>query len=227
MSVFCRATTLILLAVAAAGSAEIEREFHADFTRPLDASWKWIREDPTAWRLTNGGLEIRLLPGNMWGPANDAKNVLTRPAPQPDPASNEAVEILATVTNRPTEQYEQVDLVWYYADSHMVKIGLEQVDGKLCIVMGREEGDRTRTISINPIEAHTVDLRLVVATNHIVGYFRAKDAVAWRSAGQCALPVVNGASPRVSLQCYQGPPHIERWARITQLHIQPLPPPAP
>jgi regulation of enolase protein 1 (concanavalin A-like superfamily) len=190
-----------------------------NFSKPLDGSWKWIREDPSAWRITNGALEIRLLPGNMWGPANDAKNVLTRPAPDPASVAPAAVEILVTVTNRPTEQYEQVDLVWYYADSHMVKIGQELVDGKLSVVMGREEGDRTRTMSINPIDAYTVDLRLVVTTNRIAGFFRAHKAREWQNAGNCSLPVLSGAAPKISLQCYQGPGKVERWARITDLRV--------
>jgi len=48
-------------------------------------------------------------------------------------------------------QWEQVDLVLYYDDSNMVKVGLELVDGQLSIVMGREEKDATRTISITPV----------------------------------------------------------------------------
>jgi len=213
------AVAVFLLCLVTSLHAQTDREFRADFTKPLDITWKWIREDPTAWRLTNGGLEIRLLPGNMWGPANDARNVLTRLAPHPT-ISVPPCEVLATVTNRPTEQYEQVDLVWYYADSHMVKIGLELVDEKLCIVMGREEADRTRTISINPITAHTVDLRLVVSTNDITGYFRPRRTEAWKRAGECSLPVLAGRRPMISVQCYQGPAKTERWARITDLRIR-------
>lgn len=189
-----------------------------DFSKPLDPSWKWIREDPSAWRLTNCALEIRLHPGNMWGPANDAKNVLTRAVPDPQKTP---LEIITTVENRPTEQYEQVDLVWYYADSHMVKIGQELVDGQLSIVMGREEADRARTISITPINAHTVDLRFLVSTNRIAGFFRAHNATTWQKAGECSLPVLAGAQQRISIQCYQGPAKTERWARITQLRINP------
>jgi regulation of enolase protein 1 (concanavalin A-like superfamily) len=206
-----RFLALFAIALAAHGA-----EFSADFSKPLDLSWKWIREDPSAWRLTNGALEIRLLPGNMWGPANDAKSILTRPVPDPQSAP---LEITTTVENRPTEQYEQVDLVWYYSDSHMVKIGHELVDGQLSIVMGREEADRTRTISITAIEAHTVDLRFLVRTNRISGFFRPHKAASWQKAGECSLPVLTGAQPRISLQCYQGPAKTERWARITQFRI--------
>ena len=83
----------------------------------------------------------------MWGPPNDARNVLVRPVPEP---GKDRIEISVKVENEPTEQYEQVDLVWYYDDSNMVKIGLEQVDKELCVVMGREEKDRTRTIAVIP-----------------------------------------------------------------------------
>src|SRR5687767_11586970 len=103
--------------------------------------WTWRRENPAGWRIRDSALEIRVEPGNMWGPQNDARNVLVRKL---DGVSlHHEVTISVTVSNRPTEQYEQVDLVWYYDDSHMVKIGQEQVDGKLSIVMGREEKDRT------------------------------------------------------------------------------------
>ena len=30
--------------------------------------------------VTAHGLEVRIEPGNMWGPQNDAKNLLVRPA---------------------------------------------------------------------------------------------------------------------------------------------------
>src|SRR2546423_12938183 len=53
------------------------------------------------------------------------KNVLVRRL-DPGPAGpHQQLQISITVSNKPTEQYEQVDLVWYYDDSHMVKIGQE------------------------------------------------------------------------------------------------------
>lgn len=38
----------------------------------------------------------------------------------------------------------------------MAKLGQEMVDGKVSIVMGREEGDKTRTIVIIPLAASAV-----------------------------------------------------------------------
>lgn len=207
---------LLLLALPAFGT----NLFHASFTKPLESPWKWIREDPAAWRVRDGAIEVRVQPGNMWGPANDARNVLTYPAPDPGKGK---IEIRATVENRPTEQYEQADLVWYYADSHMVKVGLELVDGKLSVVMGREENDHTRTMSINPVRVGNVELRLVAGGGRVAGYFRESSAAVsapWQSAGECSLPVLSGATPQVSLQFYQGPSRAEHWARVTGFRIQ-------
>jgi len=55
--------------------------FKDDFAGRLGDSWTWVREDKAAWRVTDQRLEIRVVPGNLWGRANNAKNVLVRPAP--------------------------------------------------------------------------------------------------------------------------------------------------
>jgi regulation of enolase protein 1 (concanavalin A-like superfamily) len=190
-------------------------EFRDAFRGRLAEGWTWIREDPQGWRVTENGLEVRVQPGNMWGGGNDARNVLVRPAPDP---STQEVVVSVTVSNRPTEQYEQVDLVWYYDDSHMVKLGQELVDGKLSIVMGREENDRTRTIAILPLDSFTVQLRHRVQGNQIRGEFRTSDSEEWKLAGTCDLPVKG--VPKVSLQFYQGPAAAEHWPRISLLQIQ-------
>src|SRR5262249_57353283 len=104
---------------------------------------------------------------------NDARNVLVRPAPD---AAKEGVEVSVNVENQPTSQYEQTDLVWYFDDSHMVKLGQEMVDGKLSIVMGREEKDKTRTIAIIPLDSFSVRLRLLVKDGHVRGQFRTPGA---------------------------------------------------
>lgn len=192
--------------------------FHDRFEGKLAEGWTWRRENPGGWRIRNGALEIRVEPGNMWGPQNDARNVLVRRLPNPLPAE---ARISVTVSNKPTEQYEQVDLVWYYDDSHMVKIGQEQVDGKLSIVMGREEKDRTRTIAIIPIDALQVDLQLVASNNTVRGAFRATGSKEWREAGSCDLPL--HGDPHAALQCYQGPAGAQHWARISDFQVSTVP----
>jgi hypothetical protein len=130
--------------------------FRDTFKPKLAEGWTWLREDPAAWGVGAHRLEVRVQPGNMWGPANDAKNVLLRPAPHP---SKSPVEVTAAVENKPTGQWEQVDLVWYYDDGHMVKLGQEMVAGQLSVVMGREQADRTQTIAIIPLDSPRVAWR--------------------------------------------------------------------
>ncbi len=201
-----------------AAAAREEVIFKDDFKGKLAEGWTWVREDPSGWRVTERGLEIRIRPGNMWGPSNNAKNVLVRPVPDP---AKQPLEVSVIVTNQPTEQYEQVDLVWYYDDGHQVKIGQELVDKKLSLVMGREEKDRTRTIAVIPMQAQSVHVRFIVSGDKIRGQFRPAGEAAWRDAGECTLPV-NG-EPKVSLQVYQGPAGVERWGRFNEFRIAKAP----
>ena len=149
----------------------------------------------------------------MWGPENSGKNVLVRALPKTD----QALEVSVTVEHRPTEQWEQVDLVAYYDDSHMVKIGEELVDGKLSIVMGREEKDRARTIAIIPLEKNRVELKMRIAGRNVTGFFKPDGSTGWKKAGECDLP--GSGVPKIALQCYQGSDQKEHWAKIQRFQI--------
>jgi len=92
---------LVLVLSIVTRCAADEDLFRDDFKRTLGDGWSWIREHREAWRVSERGLEVRVEPGNMWGPANDAKNVLLRTAP--DTAKGE-IEISVNVENRPTGQ---------------------------------------------------------------------------------------------------------------------------
>ena len=190
--------------------------FQDDFKGKLGEGWSWVREHREAWRITDRGLEVRIEPGNMWGPQNDARNLLVRPAPE---ARSKEVEVAVSVENRPSNQYEQVDLAWYYDDSNMVKLGQELVDGKLSVVMGREEQDRCRTIAIIPLDSTSVRLKLSVKGNDIRGQFRIPGATEWREVGQCTLPAPKNATAKISLQFYQGSEKAEHWARVTDFTL--------
>ena len=190
--------------------------FQDDFKSQLGPGWLWVREHQQAWRITEHGLKVRIEPGNMWGPENSARNLLVRSAPD---TSGSAIEISVNVENKPTNQYEQVDLVWYYDDSNMVKIGQELVDGKLSVVMGREEKDKTRTVAIVPLDSTWVQLRMIVKGNQIRGEFKTPGANVWHAVGECDAPASANGKAKVSLQLYQGLPQAERWARVTEFRI--------
>jgi regulation of enolase protein 1 (concanavalin A-like superfamily) len=191
--------------------------FQDNFEGKLAPGWSWLREHREAWRVTARTLEVRIEPGNMWGPQNDARNVLLRPAPE---LCSGEITFSVQVENNPSHQYEQVDLVWYYNDSNMVKLGLELVDGKVSIVMGREEKDKTRTVALIPISSTSVRLRMFVSTNQIRGEFLPRSNERWLQAGQCDLPKVPGHAPQISLQFYQGDPDVEHWARVTDFRVE-------
>jgi regulation of enolase protein 1 (concanavalin A-like superfamily) len=193
--------------------------FRDEFKGALAPGWSFVRENTNGWRVLDGALQIRIEPGNMWGGENSGKNVMVRQAP--DPGTRE-IEVTVTVSNQPTAQYEQVDLVWYYNDSNMVKLGLELVDGKLSIVMGREENDRTRTIALISVSSHQMQLRHRVNGNAIRGQYRPLGTEEWLDAGKCDLPA-RGA-PKLALQCYQGPKNAEHWATIKDFTVRAIDP---
>lgn len=205
------------MALMAMTTAAGELVFQDDFKGKLAEGWTWIREHREAWRATDQGLEVEIEPGNMWGPANNARNVLVRPAPEFGEAE---LEISVTVETHPTNQYEQADLVWYYDDSNMVKLGRELVDGKLSIVMGREQGDKTRTLALIPIHGEFVRLKLFVKGNQIRGQYLLSGAEKWADANHCDLPAPPNVKPKISLQFYQGPADSAHWAKVTEFRIR-------
>jgi hypothetical protein len=214
---FGLASLFLPLATLLGAAASPAPLFEERFSGPLPADWSWRREEPAHWRTGPRGLELRVLPGNLWGRANNAKNVLVRPLPDP---AVQPLEITATLHNEPTGQWEQTNIAWFYDESHMVKLGQELVSGKLCLVMGREEADKTRTIGIVPLDAQTVQLRLLVTGARIHGQYRTAHWPTWREIGDCDLPV--HGPPHLSLHCYQGPPDVEHWARFEQVTVRPL-----
>jgi len=197
-------------------NAADEVVFKDDFAGKLADGWSWVREDNSMWRVGERRLEIRVQPGNLWGGANNAKNVLVRPVPEI--ASGE-LEISMTVSNQPTHQYEQTNLAWYYDDSHMVKLGQELVNGKLSVVMGREEKDKTKTLGLKPLETSVVRLRLLVKGNQIRGQYMPAGTDQWLDAGAGELPVPPDGKPKISLHCYQGAADVEHWSKISDFRI--------
>ncbi len=181
-----------------------------DFRAGPGGGWRWLRENPDGWRVGGGGLQVLVEPGNMWGAANDARNVMLMAVPE---ALREAAEVRVTVAHAPEKRWEQANLVWFYGEGAMVKLGLELEHGVRNIVMGREEGDRTRTVAVIPFEGSEAELRFRVGDGEIAGAFRSPGGE-WREAGSCALPVAGGTAPQVSLQFYQGEAGSGRWATV-------------
>ncbi len=218
---FSLASLLVFLGsvVASAGQGGPgELIYRDDFQGHLGEGWTFEREERAHWRTGPRGLEVRVQPGGMWGGGNNARNVMVHPIPAPADAP---IEIAVTVSNLPSAQWEQANLVWYYDAGNMVKLGQELVTGRLSIVMGREENDRARTVAIIPLDACTVELRLQAFKNLVRGQFRTAPWREWRDVGECDLPVKG--NPNASLHFYNGPANEEHWVRVNEFTVRRLP----
>jgi len=208
--------TLLCADQPAGGRTEIEPIVDR-FQGSMRKDWRWLRENKEGWKLTASGLQVLIEPGNMWGKANDAKNVLLHPVPE---EWRESVEISVQMEQHPKKRWEQTDLVWYYSDSTMVKIGLEVEYGRTNVVMGREIDDRTQTIAIVPYPAETVQLRLVIDGRETTGFYRTRGSKEWTEVGRTSLPAESSKPPQVSLQFYQGEANADRWAVVSDFTMQ-------
>lgn len=201
------------------GAPQIDQDRIVDrFRNSMRKEWHWLRENKDGWKLTDSGLRVLIEPGNLWGKANDAKNVLLHPVPQ---AWQDSVEVSVQIEHHPKKRWEQANLVWYYSDSTMVKLGLEVEHGTTNIVMGREENDRTSTIAIIPYPMETVQLRFLVGSGEVHGFYRKPGTHQWLSAGKAPLPSPSSTQhPQVSLQFYQGELNSNRWATVSRFEMQ-------
>lgn len=187
------------------------------FAGSMLKQWHWRRENRDGWKLTDAGLQVLVEPGNMWGNSNDAKNVLLHPIPD---RWQDRVDVIVQLQHHPVKRWEQANLVWYYSDSTMVKLGLEIENGETNIVMGREQDDRTKTIAIVPYPEHFVELQLSVRKLDISGYYRRPGQSDWQLAGQTSLPESSTVPPpQASLQFYQGEVGSDRWATVQRFEM--------
>jgi len=179
--------------------------FEEQFQGTLDTGWKWLRENPRAWRMRQGALEIRVEPGV----ASNVKNALVRQAP--DRSSGKyAIDVTVTNTTKPTQQYEQAGITWYNNSKPVFKLVKELVDGKLMIIPGRK-----------PVSSKTVQLRLIVTKGNFIAQFRPNAEGKFQTAAVGTLPAPG--NDQVSIQCYNGPANAEHWIRFDDFRILELP----
>jgi hypothetical protein len=171
------------------------------FDAELAAGWSWLREDADAWRIKEGGLEIRVQPGV----AHNVKNALVRAAPDRSQGKF-AIEVTVTNHSAPTRQYEQAGITWYRDGRPVFKLVKELVDGKLMIIPGRK-----------PMDAQTVQLRLIVTADGFVAQYRPDGQGEFLTAATGKLPPPD--NDQVSIQCYNGPPDAEHWIRFDDFRI--------
>ena len=179
-------------------------DFSDSFAGKLGAGWRWLREDRKAWRIKDGGLEIRVQPGL----AGTVKNALVRKAP--DRAKGPyTVDVTITSHTVPTVQFEQAGITWYHNGKPAMKFVKELVNGKVLIVPG-----------LKPMDAGTVQLRLVVSGTRWTALYRPGGKGEFLTAAGGKLPAPG--ADEISIQCYNGPPDAEHWIRFDDFRIAPV-----
>jgi beta-fructofuranosidase len=175
--------------------------FEDNFRGKLAGGWTWLRENPRAWRIAEGGLEIRVEPGL----ADTVRNALVRKVP--DRAKGKlAAEVTVTFKVPPTNQYEQAGLTWYQKGRPVFKLVHEYIDGKTYIIPGKV-----------PTMTRTVRLRLIVSADRFTAQFRPEAKGEFQTAATGALPA--GAEERISIQCYNGSADAEHWVRFEDFRL--------
>ena len=198
-------TLVILFVMQLAGEAAEPKVLFADsFEKGLGEGWSWLRENPQAWRLRDGALEIRVEPGK----ADRVKNALVRKAPDRS-QTRFAVEVSVTFTAKPTHQYEQAGITWYHDERPVMKLVHEHIDGKEWIIPGRK-----------PAPSRTVHLRLVVDGRRWTSQFREKLDEEYVTTATGELPPPG--NDQLSIQCYEGPDDAAHWIRFDRFRITEL-----
>lgn len=184
------------------GMAANERTIFEDrFDGRLGEGWTWLRENPDAWRLQDGGLEIKVEPGV----ADTVKNALLRQAPDRS-LGTYAIEVVVTNSVLPTQQYEQAGITWYSGGKPVFKLVKELIDGGLYIIPGKV-----------PMESQSVRLRLLVTRDTFTAQFQPDGEGEFKMAATGPLPPPDNDT--VSIQCYNGPPGAGHWIRFDDFRM--------
>jgi hypothetical protein len=165
-----------------------------DFTENnggLAPGWNWVRGNEEDWHLIRrdneeeGAIEIRIRPGSIYGPVNDARNLLIRELP----VESRGVE--AIVEMRLEIDYEQAGILWYYDDDHYVKLVLERLDSERHAVFVREEGADAVVVAKTRLDSDRVALRILLEPadgdrfGRLAASYRLPESAEWSELGQC------------------------------------------
>ena len=182
--------------------------FEENFIGQLDHDWIWVHEQSTAWKVADGVLHLRTLPGTLWGEANNAHNFLLRTV---DEMSN-GLASRVTVTSHPRLMGEQAGLIWYLDDDNYIKLVKESLDGGQWIVLAREQDGQPELIDKTRISVESAELQLALLGAVVHGQFRTSPTEDWRAVGEC--PLLDGANPKIGLFTHGGPQDLERWVEL-------------
>lgn len=122
----------------------------------LGPQWRWVREEPGAWRLSDGALAITAQPGDLQGPVNTARNLALQ-----DVNGDWTVEPRVTFSRPLTANNEQGGILAYSDDDNYVKLAWEMADAtaptnKLRMVLMTEQNGAAATAQVTGAEAQQI-----------------------------------------------------------------------
>jgi regulation of enolase protein 1 (concanavalin A-like superfamily) len=199
----------VLLPFAAEDRTLFEEKF-AD--GKLDKDWSWIREDPKAWRIEDGTLVLRALPGYLHAKSNNSRNVLLRPLPK----SDKPLAIEVHVESEPRDLFEHAGVVCYVDDDNYVSLFQEMLNKKVELQMVNEKDGKPRT-TVARLDTKGVWIRLLIAGGKITAQYRPGEKEAWKTVGQADMPGMGPA--RVGVMAGGAGKQAERHARFRGFRI--------
>ena len=193
-------------AAAAPRAAEPAPQFASFFdgfdTSTLDGGWGWVREDNTAWSLTERGgfLRIHTQDGTL-DDASTANNILRRAAPTTD------YEVATRVEVTVAQDFHEAGLLLYTGDSNFVKISriYDFEHGGSIFLLRREVGGTGVGSFFSPeITGSVAEMRLRFVAGQVTGAYKDGNG-AWVTLGSYAVGPVN-TYPYVALAAHHGFP---------------------
>lgn len=167
--------------------------FEDSFDGQLKPGWIINNVAPRRLRVTDQTLDMWIAPESGAG----ARNVLHRPVE----TRQCVVEVTLTSLSPPTQQYEQAGIYWLVDGKVAFKFVKERIDGVLYVFPGKI-----------PMDAATVQMRLIVDGTNVTAMYRPDAEGEFRKAAEGSLPAEGKDS--VGLQCWHGPPDSAHWVRF-------------
>jgi beta-xylosidase len=191
----------------AAGPAGRDAPTAAKFTygfngNTLGTGWSWVRQDSSAWSLTerHGFLRIHTQAGSLDDNAI-ANNILTRPALAVD------YQVSTHVEFTPTHNFQEASLLLYQNDNNFIKVSriYNSVVGGSIILLKREVAGAGVGAFFSPVTTATaVDLRLQFVGAHVSGSYRIGTGN-WVTLGQYLVGPIS-AYANVAIAAHHGAP---------------------
>jgi regulation of enolase protein 1 (concanavalin A-like superfamily) len=181
--------------------------------------WRFRRETRADWRTYEGTFEIRNAPGTLWKDDNDLRNLALLPV------ADESFSASVRVDGIYRDQSEQGGLIYYVDDDNYVKLVKErQVLGAFDVVtMVTEEDGAIGLLDMNIgyLGQDTVELRMDVQGDQIVGYYRKSSDREWTEFATTRR-LEGFRAPRIGLFAQGTDPSSQRRTTFTEFELAPL-----